>query len=767
MNGVGPSQPLQRGTARFTAVVACALACISASPVAASQPDENPDGSVSLETTGPVAAQILFSKAFFRNAIQIASPTNPTIAGLRCKVGSTEIPGCFFDTQTCSGCPQGDKEEFNCRCIELKETDLGTMDAGDALATNLHSDTDRNGTVDQVWSSDEAKNSDGMLDHLRTSKIFPGTWLFEWEDAARPISDLDFNDLVYVVRQVPSGFPLNAAPTPCRSFEDRSERPDEDKCPGQDVSYLSKLTIDPPGTPDRKLILTVVALNFGSAPHELAICTMLNVPENFAALGPRDCSKPSRCTRYALTHYIFESGDGLADCDPLGGASHPHGAIRFSNLLQTGEPSCPSVPAPPAGVPDDVLMVPAAGTEGAGRAEYVRSVRIADLDARLLAEDRLGGLTSEEIRKRLAELGGHHTQLYTDIFYDIGYRPFLCPSGFNVTFGEGFSGPSVAPDVGKVVWTWNNLTTAKVASPVEVVTELSNAEVMGPGGKDTRVFLDVIWDDNLEEHLFGHIGPIILESAPGGTAQPEIRVRELFTLLGGRDNPARVRLNFPDDLPTGFMGRATLLVYRADTEEVLVSSVLHFAKDSDPPVLAGSSTLRTPNGVTLEVTARDAAPGLQEVLAFPFVAFFDRMPLLLRYVSGDFLSDTSYTGQVGTPDSSTPVSLSVSLTDELGNATTAAVPVAHAGKNRTAVADRSGKAMVTLNGLRSTNDPAHPLTFEWSGPFGTVTGVRPAVSLPIGEHTIQLLVRDDRGFEGRATVKATVVEAKCRPGPGG
>ncbi|MBI3611201.1 MAG: DUF11 domain-containing protein, partial [Nitrospirae bacterium] len=79
-------------------------------------------------------------------------------------------------------------------------------------------------------------------------------------------------------------------------------------------------------------------------------------------------------------------------------------------------------------------------------------------------------------------------------------------------------------------------------------------------------------------------------------------------------------------------------------------------------------------------------------------------------------------------------------------------PVANAGPNQTVEATRSSGASVMLNGSGSSDPDGDPLTYHWTGPFGTASGVSPTVILPLGTNTITLTVSD-----GQATATATVV----------
>jgi len=73
-------------------------------------------------------------------------------------------------------------------------------------------------------------------------------------------------------------------------------------------------------------------------------------------------------------------------------------------------------------------------------------------------------------------------------------------------------------------------------------------------------------------------------------------------------------------------------------------------------------------------------------------------------------------------------------------------PVANAGLDQEASCNNPLGTLVTLNGAASSDIENDPLTYTWTGPFpegnGTVVGVNPTVSMPIGTSTITLVVND-------------------------
>jgi hypothetical protein len=90
-------------------------------------------------------------------------------------------------------------------------------------------------------------------------------------------------------------------------------------------------------------------------------------------------------------------------------------------------------------------------------------------------------------------------------------------------------------------------------------------------------------------------------------------------------------------------------------------------------------------------------------------------------------------------------------------------PVADAGDDLTSYAGPDGTAEVLLDGSGSYDDDGDTLTYQWKwmvhGNIVEANGVGPAVRLPVGEHTVQLVVNDGRVDSEPDEVVITVVPA--------
>jgi hypothetical protein len=88
------------------------------------------------------------------------------------------------------------------------------------------------------------------------------------------------------------------------------------------------------------------------------------------------------------------------------------------------------------------------------------------------------------------------------------------------------------------------------------------------------------------------------------------------------------------------------------------------------------------------------------------------------------------------------------------------LPVAEAGPDQIVECSIHNGGGVTLDASNSYDPDNHPLTYTWTGTFGTVTGKAINVVLPLGTNTIILAVSDGK-TTASDTVSVTVQDTKA------
>lgn len=89
-------------------------------------------------------------------------------------------------------------------------------------------------------------------------------------------------------------------------------------------------------------------------------------------------------------------------------------------------------------------------------------------------------------------------------------------------------------------------------------------------------------------------------------------------------------------------------------------------------------------------------------------------------------------------------------------ASTNSPPVAEAGPDQIVAGDLSCMTSVVLDGTASFDPDDDPISYLWTGAFGTETGPKPAVYLPAGTFLVRLIVTDSNGATGMDSVTITV-----------
>jgi hypothetical protein len=89
-------------------------------------------------------------------------------------------------------------------------------------------------------------------------------------------------------------------------------------------------------------------------------------------------------------------------------------------------------------------------------------------------------------------------------------------------------------------------------------------------------------------------------------------------------------------------------------------------------------------------------------------------------------------------------------------------PAANPGGDRSVPGAMAAGARVTLDGSASADADADPLTYRWSGPFpeggGSVTGINPTVTLPLGVSKVALVVNDGEADSPAVAVNIAVAD---------
>jgi len=87
-------------------------------------------------------------------------------------------------------------------------------------------------------------------------------------------------------------------------------------------------------------------------------------------------------------------------------------------------------------------------------------------------------------------------------------------------------------------------------------------------------------------------------------------------------------------------------------------------------------------------------------------------------------------------------------------------PVANPGPASVTAGTSLLGASITLNGAASSSPEGNPLTYTWTGPFpqgnGTVTGIGPTVTMPLGANLVTLVVSDGELSSAPVTQSITV-----------
>jgi len=149
---------------------------------------------LTIPSGGRVSIELIASEAAFRNTLSIVSPAV-----------SVALTGCGLEPATGLGGVHVVSEKLSQRgCRVELDADPATpgvqpFAAGTTFRFGFCAQTDADADCEYVWSSDAASNSDSF-DHVATTTLSAGVFTLGWEDKPQNESDLDFNDLIAVLR---------------------------------------------------------------------------------------------------------------------------------------------------------------------------------------------------------------------------------------------------------------------------------------------------------------------------------------------------------------------------------------------------------------------------------------------------------------------------------------------------------------------------------------------------------------------------------------
>ena len=172
---------------------------------------------------------------------------------------------------------------------------------------------------------------------------------------------------------------------------------------------------------------------------------------------------------------------------------------------------------------------------------------------------------------------------------------------------------------------------------------------------------------------------------------------------------------------------------------------------------AGDEAVVTCGSVEINVIS-----GIVEVTFVPI----DGSPATTSLAAGNSLTFEAVTFTITAPSTNPDVAVVVVEGEEFSLAPGESLtfnqpPVANAGPDQTAYARGNGMAEVELDGSDSNDPDGDELTYLWTwtidGNIYEANGVNPTIELPVGEHTIELIVNDGIGDSEPDYVNMNVV----------
>lgn len=711
-----------------------------------------------LDGGGDVTAQLVFSKANFRDAVRIyrngTLVAQPPCGFMQAQGGGSALSDCVFENTQCitgaNACQATSSGELNCTCQTALQVDLGTMNAGDKLTFEVYADssTPADGVPEYVWSSDVTKNSDNPFPHVRMSTIYANTYLTEFEDLPSNVSDQDYNDMVLVIQvapNCPSGSPgcTNTGFIPA--------------VPGgpQDVRSVTNIVVKPgtgAGDPNRNIEFHTKLYNFDTVGQKIAYCATQTIPGTVTNPGDGTVKEVIQGFNYTDhdRNVVLESDGGPTCYIQDSGAV----AISFSQENAPAPASYCDIntgAGEPAGAISDLYdLKPATGNPLQPTSiDITTTMTVGQIDQAIVdPSNKLTPLGSDQIRAAMYNTtnmlakGITATLLFgIDPILVNGATKFSCPRGGNTELllggvpmgsagdlGGGAGGP-VFGHYAPPVQTYPAV--IAINSPATVTIPTNPVEARGTAGILSTI--DYTWTDNRPDlepgkpHLLGHI------------TQAPIGLGGEFLAGGSGTLAVQTTLAFNSQLPEGFEGTLTAVLHSVYDGKIFQVSTFHFSKDHAPPTIDSFHTERRQDRVDVTGVVEDQLSGIGQVELAPTINASSQPSQVMSYVSGDFSGATTYRASVAAAASDV-VGIAAKADDTHFNATTATLPVASTGGDRQIECDSPSGAQVTLDGSGSTGPSG--TSYVWSGPFGSAAGVTVSEPLPFGASQVTLSLTD-------------------------
>lgn len=471
--------------------------------------------------------------------------------------------------------------------------------------------------------------------------------------------------------------------------------------------------------PDERRLRIIALLSNTGAAVEMAMC-----PALFFGGDARP-----------IQGYGYAAGDGVPVCTE----AYDHAPTLGLSLdaMQTGEPACPS--PDPLTEDGDVLTVPGGTAVDPGRLQMEYEYLLADLG---------GGyenLPPDEVRKGLLAGEGVQVNMLTEI--DAALAELVCVNGVDTFL-------SALPEMGvaNLASSWRQGPIAAEEGASSGPTALWSPASFGMTEALATAQVELIWHDNLETPL---VDPPVTHDPEPGTD---------FTLEPATFQMGELKGAFPANLPEGFKGEATVVVFDAGTGEegeegggetsaaitAMSTATYVFVVDTEGPDIAGAITRRGDERVRIEAFMGDETSGLGGVWLLGAIDGHDLPSMLMDYDVGNFFEKTSYDAWIDAIDDEDVVGASILSGDASGNTTMVTLPVAAAGPDRIEECTSPEGTVVELDGSNSTRAPDDEAAtaYLWNVNGTEYHGEIVDVTLPKGESDAILTLTDDRAFTG-------------------